>query len=389
MSAKFDKAWTEHLVLKRLAAQDADFARNLWDGITGRDTAPGSIGEALADTMPGEIALLLADDVPAVFALSTAWGMMRHFGPTDSPHDMREAARECWEVFSARANVTAELTQSLGWASGDDLAWTTMQDTNTDKGDLEMIRRVARLAGRMYSVLKGSAVRKVPGMSGEIYSVEQGNAIARLLPFELACLADSAVELLALERIATKRASQFAVRGEAPQSRGPLVVALDESGSMNGGRNEWAKAAALAVARVAAEDNRPVSIVHYSTSTRVQRLLPRDSKSVLEMIRTFLNGGTAIGVALDVAARQVEELARRGDHGADVILVTDGISHDTTAQTTALDKLSGMKARLYTVAIECEIAASSPLHARATSYSELGRAMLTESTSVSLLAKAA
>lgn len=394
MSAKFDTARTDHLVLKRLAAQDEALTRNLWDGVTGRDTMLGSVGEALTDTMPGEVALLVANDVPAAYAVAAAWTTMRHVGPTDSPHKMREAARECWAIFMARAEATEELTRNLGWGADDSLAWTTTQDITTDKGELEMIQRVARLAGRMYSELKGSAVRKVPGMSGEVYSVEQGNALARLLPSELAYLSDPSTEILALEHIASKRAGQYAVRGETPRSRGPLVLVLDESDSMResrsgNSRNEWCKAAALAVARVAAEDRRPVSVVHYSTSTKVQHLLPRDSKGVLEMIRTFLTGGTAIGLALDVAGRQVEELARRGDHGADVILVTDGVSHDTNEQTAALDKLKVMKARLYTVAIECGIAPESPLRACATSYSELGRDRLTDSSSVSVLAKAA
>lgn len=56
---------------------------------------------------------------------------------------------------------------------------------------------------------------------------------------------------MTLERIASRRATQYAIRGDTKTSRSLLVIALDESGSMHAQRNEWAKATAVALCRFA------------------------------------------------------------------------------------------------------------------------------------------
>jgi uncharacterized protein with von Willebrand factor type A (vWA) domain len=140
---------------------------------------------------------------------------------------------------------------------------------------------------------------------------------------------------------------------------------------MRGTRNEWAKAATVALFRVASAEKRPVSVVHYSTSTVVSRLNPRDTNAMLTMVRHFLGGGTAIGLALSVAVQQVRELAQKGHKGADIVVVTDGVDPDTSAQQAAVSEALALNVRLWTVAIECEIPESSPLRAKAAQYTRL------------------
>jgi hypothetical protein len=71
-------------------------------------------------------------------------------------------------------------------------------------------------------------------------------------------------------------------------------------------------------------------------------------------------------------------LAKKGDKGANVLLVTDG-EDDSRGQSEAIDKLG---ARLRTVAIECEIPAASPLRTRAVDYVRINEDQLTDHTSV-------
>lgn len=387
MAASFESARREHQIVADCAARNAALAEDIWRGIVGLDTTPNGVAEALRDTVPERFATMLAcDAVAAAFAFDLAVAGFR--GELRTSLERRDAARRVWAGFADRADAVAEIQEGFGWDAS--AAWRSVRDVCGTKGDLEMVARVARLAGRMYGVLRGARATKVAGTSGEVYSVEQGNDVARLLPAELALLTSPALEPVILERIATRRAGQYAVRGEAMRSKGPLVIAIDESGSMHGARNEWAKAAAVAVCRVAAEEGRAVAVVHYSTSTMVQDLRPSDPASVTEMIRTFLSGGTAIGLALGVAADTVARLAKKGQRGADVILVTDGVDGNTEAHGTAIDRLATEHhARLWTVAIECEIDEQLPLRARAAAYGELGRERLGDAASVTLFAAAA
>ena len=297
--------------------------------------------------------LLATDDVAVAYGFDLLWARARDLPPTATSFELRDIAREQWEQFREQAERTEHIAAGFGWSLN--AAWTHTEDVKLAQGDLSQVERVARLAGRMYVALRGAQARKIHGVPSEVYSVEQGNDLARLLPSEQVLLCEPVFEIAALERIASRRAAQYAVRGTTKVSKGPLVIALDESGSMGGEKNEWAKAAAVALSRVAMEEKRPVCVVHYSTSTVLQPLPSGDTGALLKMIRHFLGRGTAIGLALGVAVQQVRDLAQKGQKGADVILVTDGIDGDVAAQEAALYEGHVIGARLWTVAIECDI----------------------------------
>jgi len=215
-----------------------------------------------------------------------------------------------------------------------------------------------------------------------MHDVEQGSHIGRLLPSELVQLFDDDLATPAFQRLIENRSLQYAMRGTSTASKGPLVMALDESGSMHAQRREWSKAAAIALMRVAFDEKRPVAVVHFSTSTVVRHIAPGDSKGVIAMIKHFLNGGTAIGTALRVAVDTVKELAKKGKAGADIVLVTDGVDYDAGPQKAALDDAKALGVRLWTVAIECTIEVGNPLRDYAANYVELGAAQMTDARSV-------
>lgn len=383
----FLQAKRQHRTVAKAALENPKLAAELWNGILGIGTVPiaGSFAEAVLDTVPLEHAALLAtDDVAVAFAFDVMWDQARSLPTSATPFELRTLAREQWLAFSAQAEKAEQLSSGFGW--GLSAAWAHASDVRLAQGDMSQVERIARLAGRMYLALRGAQASKIHGVPSEVYSVEQGNDLGRLLPVEQVLLMDPLLETVALERIASRRAAQYAVRGTTKVSKGPLVIALDESGSMRGHRNEWAKAAAVALSRVAADEKRPVCVVHYSTSTVVQALQPKDTAAVLTMIQHFLGKGTAIGLALGVAVQQVRDLAQKGHKGADILVVTDGDDDDETSQATALQEAHAVGARLWTVAIECDIDVRSPLRAKAAHYIRLGSADLSDGKSVRTLA---
>ncbi len=381
MSA-FLAARREHQVLVSAAAKDEGRAEGLWNAIVGVGSPRTPLAEAVADTAPlPHAALLGSDDVAAAYAFDLIWGLEE---AGLSPFHLRCLVREVWAKFEKKARSTAEIGAGLGWDLS--AAWTHACDVSLSHGNMAEVEAIARLAGRMYAALRGAKSSRVAGVPGEVYSVEQGRDVGRLLPSELVLLTEPVMETVVLERIASRRAAQYAVRGDSPQAKGPLVVALDESGSMRGQRNEWAKASAVALSRVALSEKRAVSVVHYATSTVVQPLGSPDA--ALRMIRHFLGGGTAIGLALGVAVDEVKRSARKGQKGADVVLITDGVDVEEVAIARAVTAARSFGIRLWTVAIECDIAPSSPLRSEATDYTRLRSLDLHESTIVRLVGAA-
>jgi uncharacterized protein with von Willebrand factor type A (vWA) domain len=214
------------------------------------------------------------------------------------------------------------------------------------------MRRIAELAGRMYQALRGAKDRRVKGIPEEVIGTEHGGDVAALLPQEYAMLGTDPTKRHLFQQISQRRALQFERAGQEKKGRGPLVVAQDESGSMNEQRDEWAKAAMTALTRIAWEDKRPVVMVHFSTVTKTQVLKPGDAAGVVRAQHTFLDGGTEIGRALMVGVDEVKNLAATGHRGADVVLISDGGDEGSYMIEQAFGEMRKAGTRLWSIAID-------------------------------------
>jgi len=386
----FSEARKRHESVGRHASINIDKAAALWGAVSGSEEPDPkqAFAYAVRDTVPAEHAPLLRENSVAA---AYAFGIMARRGAhatvvmMTSSLARRDAAREAWKEFDVRAKQTEELANAFDWDLSD--AWEHASKVAIAGGSMEMVSRIGNLAGRMHAALRGARAANVAGVPTSVHSTEVGNNISRLLPSEKALLMDPVLETVVLARIAGRKASQYAMRGDDKRSRGPFVIAVDESGSMQGKRNEWAKAAIVALARIAKAEKRPVSVVHYSTSCVVNKMA-FDPAGLGKILCHFLNGGTAIGRALNVSADEIQAMAAKGHRGADVVLITDGIDYDVAAQADAVRRLGGMDARLWTVAIECDIPVGNILRDKSSQYIKLGGEQLVDGKSVVSLAGA-
>lgn len=351
----------------------------LWETLQGRGRDLWI--EAVSETMPGEFsAMLRTNDTAAAYAHNLMWDTVS-VGQCGTALQFRDALRSVWEKFSERAKETKELQEGFGWDHSS--AWKQTREIQCATGDLEAVKRIARLAGRMYAAMRGGDANKVRGVPQEVYSVELGNNVGRLLCSEQAFLADNQLEIITLQRLAAHKATQYAMRGTDKRSKGPLVICLDESASMHGYRNEWAKAAAVALARVAQDENRKCAVVHFSTSVYVQNL-DNSAASIGELIRHFFSGGTNIAWALAAAAEKVQEFQSKIGQASDVILVSDGVDGDVEGHLKSVSQLKKIGARLWTVGIDVEIPEDNVLRKEASEYTHLDSNNMTAKDAVSL-----
>ena len=368
----FDDAILNHSVINQstlgLDPQPMALAGALWNAVQGQDGhEPGSYSEALYEALPTEHSVLLAQGGAAT---SHAWRLAWESRWTAEQFEgfkLRNLAKLVWSKFDEKAKKAKFLVEGFG--CDDSEAWEHERDSGSYSGDMSRVHEIAELAGRMFHALKGARATQPSQAPEEIYSVTLGAELSRLLPSELAHLGQD-TEVLLIERLASRKALCYAVRGQEVTSRGPLVLALDESSSMNGQRIVWSKAAAIALARVALEDCRPVSVVRYSYSIVVQDMKPGDLTGMMKLARGFLGGGTNIPQALRRSAVEVERMAQKGDKGADVVIVTDG--EDSMPMGPAIDAIEKLGSRLWTVAIECNLPEYHALRARAVKYVNLG-----------------
>lgn len=225
------------------------------------------------------------------------------------------------------------------------------------------LRRILKRAGRM----KNAAIQKQrdkarPGRE-ELCDVKPGNELANLVPAELVYLCDPDMENLLLRKLSESAALTYELRGKESKHEGPIILLVDESGSMSGEPDEWAKSVAMALMEIAARQNRPFAYVHFDT--RVSRVdevpSPRSIKieQLAELATYFTGGGTSIGVALNHGATMLETAQKaRGDKPwkrADIILVTDGDSYDHPEQKKAIERIRALGGHLYSFFVNCSI----------------------------------
>ena len=188
------------------------------------------------------------------------------------------------------------------------------------------LRRICELAGRFRRVAQSKQRMKATHGLDDVVGVEPGGDIGRLLPAELAKLMVPELELDTLRRIADREALCREHHAVEPAGKGPVVIALDESGSMDGAKIHTAKALALALAWVARQQRRWCALVAYSGDSG-ERLLPLppgrwDESRLVDWLSAFIGHGSDI----DVPVREMPQMYRelKAPTGVtDLVFVTD------------------------------------------------------------------
>lgn len=226
-----------------------------------------------------------------------------------------------------------------------------------------LLAQIVREAGRAARALRSArraVVRRAEGRGGVELVGPEG--LGRLIPVESVALAGIAGEsqrLLALARLVDRRALAWAPdRRRERARRGPVVVAVDESGSMAGDRIVAAKGLALAIAAAAARDRRHVLLVGWGTrhECRALRLRPGEPQiaAVSDWATRQYGGGTECHVPLVEVPRMIA--ADRDLAGAaDVLVITDGqvqVPRDIAAGWSAWAARDGARLILIGVGVD-------------------------------------
>jgi uncharacterized protein with von Willebrand factor type A (vWA) domain len=188
------------------------------------------------------------------------------------------------------------------------------------------LRRVMEQAGRYRRLAQSRQRRKLAHGTDDVVGVVLDGDLGRLLPHELAKLAIPELEDDVFRRVVERQAMCRLHRASEPVGKGPVIVAVDESGSMEGEKGHAAKALTLAMAWVARRQGRWCALVAYSgdSGERLLALPPGrwDEPALLDWLSAFIGRGSSI----DVPVRELPDYYRRLNAPAgrtDVLFVTD------------------------------------------------------------------
>lgn len=182
---------------------------------------------------------------------------------------------------------------------------------------------------------------KDPSMRTEIVGVSSSNDLNNLLPSEVALFGDE-TEWQFLKRFADEslQVNHFEDRrliksnkvfSESYQrvkkkEKGPFIVCVDTSGSMEGEPERIAKVLCFGILKMAASDQRRAYLINFSSGIQTIDLLNLvDSiDEVAAFLQKSFRGGTDISLALSEALKQLETHQYRD---ADVLVISDFIMY--------------------------------------------------------------
>jgi uncharacterized protein with von Willebrand factor type A (vWA) domain len=365
--------------------EDEVFAR-LFEGderlpllpVTGRGADPiapwGTAIHAALDAMP-DFQRLAADVKGDALASAAATGALveklkaNGQGPRKSPATPQQQAQQdaalrrvlrsgCAAAVEAAAEQREELDGISGILPGGGAGYSAVATVTEQRSIADRlatdarIKAIARLAGKFKRIASNKRKSRVKHGADEITDIEQGGNLARLLPSELMKLRHPALRMLLMRDVSEKSALQYQLTGTEPKGKGPMVVCLDKSGSMEGTPDIWATAVALALLDVCQREKRTFAMITFSGCVRSIHVVKPGEALPMDAILVHASGGTdvntALRAALDVIHGNPGQIAR-----ADVVLIGDGASADNeiTVSLRARAKAEGVSC--YGVGIGC------------------------------------
>jgi len=187
------------------------------------------------------------------------------------------------------------------------------------------LRKLADLAGKFRRLAIATQKTKFNKARDEIFSTTLDNDLARMTPSELVLLARPNTRKLFHRKFLERQLLCYELRGKERLGKGPVIVCEDQSGSMKGDREIWAKALSLALLDIAHLQKR--SFAHIAFGSKGQTLTTVCPKGVAQPSTTvalaehFFSGGTDFETPLSEAMRMLDrDEFKKGD----VIFITDG-----------------------------------------------------------------
>ena len=188
---------------------------------------------------------------------------------------------------------------------------------------------LARLVGRFKQDARALRRKTMERGVADAYDVERGSELGRLIPAELLAMHHPALRRDFGRRLLEGELLQYRLREEEQKGKGPMVVCIDVSSSMQGDKELWAKAVSLTLMDIARRQRRLFRAVLFSSGpsslkvldlNQERRYQPELSK-VMELAEYFPGGGTDFQQPIDAAMELIEHKRLRR---ADIVIITDG-----------------------------------------------------------------
>lgn len=180
-----------------------------------------------------------------------------------------------------------------------------------------------------------------PAYKGEIAGLRLSDSLLDALPSELALYNNPTIRQIFKMKYAQKQLLSYSYTrnieykktheeteevevGETVEHKGPMIICVDTSGSMQGTPERVAKTVAFALAQKSIEEERGCYLISFSTEIETMDLSSFNSTdgitNLVRFLRMSFNGGTDANPALEYSVKLLKE---KDWKNADVLMISD------------------------------------------------------------------
>lgn len=181
-----------------------------------------------------------------------------------------------------------------------------------------------------------------PTLRSEIDGLALGKDLGNMLPTETVLFSDDTTEWQFFKKYAEEKLLQYQYRDRRiinntdvlqrveektkRKQKGPFIVCVDTSGSMEGEPERLAKVLCFGILKMAARENRRAFLINFSTAIQTIDLqnIATNLGELIRFLRLSFHGGTDLSLAL---AKTMEILETNEYREADVLVISDFVMY--------------------------------------------------------------
>lgn len=262
---------------------------------------------------------------------------------------LRQAIRRAAEQAESDAEDWSEAVSTWGLEKGE-LQQLPFEERLALAEELMRSRKlsgIADMVGRFKNMVKAAGAKVPIHGSDEIVDIGYGSDISHITPSELLKLRRTPA--LFYKDMLEGNLQVYNLRGVDNLGKGPMIGLLDISPSMQGAREEWAKAVILALMDLAKQQKRAFGFVAFERVVHKTAFWPKENppsaKDKIDIAQLSTSGG---GTAFyDPLMKAFEMRAKDKDlKPADFVFITDGecdLNHEEAAEIADLKQKTDVR----------------------------------------------
>lgn len=224
-------------------------------------------------------------------------------------------------------------------------------------------QKLIKLLGKMSRLAEKKQKEKTHHARETIDNIIQSDDLSHILASESLLLCEPELEVLFDKKFVEKGLLVYELNAQTPMGKGPIVCALDISGSMTGDKDLIAKAVALALVHIAHMQHRDAFVMLFDGVLQYceefERRDPEWWAKLIQMVGVFTGGGTTydppVTKAIEIFTENLTYLK------ADFIMVTDmDYGFSDKVKNAFLDLKAEKKISTYCIIVDPQVAALNP-----------------------------